>query len=66
MINSFPRLLRKTLNTVKDYKIVLVSTSTHVYWNLASVRGWTSLPQFPRTSNAISQQLSPASLPMRR
>jgi len=31
-------LLKKTLTTVKDYKVVLVSTTSHHYWNLASVR----------------------------
>ncbi|PSS25761.1 hypothetical protein M430DRAFT_33354 [Amorphotheca resinae ATCC 22711] len=31
-------LLKKTLPTLKDYKVVLVSPTTHMYWNLASPR----------------------------
>ncbi|KAH8590442.1 hypothetical protein B0O99DRAFT_521483 [Bisporella sp. PMI_857] len=32
-------LLKKTLSTVKDYKIVLVAPETELYMNMASVRG---------------------------
>lgn len=32
------RLLKKTLNTEIDYKLVLVGPNTHQYWNPASVR----------------------------
>jgi hypothetical protein len=33
------RLLKQTLNTLKDYHIILVSPTTHLYCNLAAVRG---------------------------
>lgn len=45
--------MKKTLNTVKDYKVVLVSPSTHIYWNLASIRGLLLLDTFDAISNAI-------------
>jgi len=39
------KLLKNTLKNKKgEYKIVLVSPTTHHYWNLASVRGGLPLP----------------------
>lgn len=33
------KLLKHTLPKVKDLKVVLVSASSHLYWNIAAVRG---------------------------
>ncbi|PVH68333.1 FAD/NAD(P)-binding domain-containing protein [Cadophora sp. DSE1049] len=52
-------VLKKTLNTIKDYKIVLVSTSTHIYWNLASVR---AIVPGQISDEKIFQEIQPGSM----
>jgi NADH dehydrogenase FAD-containing subunit len=38
-ISTAHKLLKNTLPKVKDLKVILVSASSHLYWNIAAVRG---------------------------
>ncbi|KAL5316849.1 hypothetical protein ACEPPN_015900, partial [Leptodophora sp. 'Broadleaf-Isolate-01'] len=48
------KLLKNTLRNKKgEYKIVLVSPTTHHYWNLASVRGWLALFHYKKIAKQL-------------
>ncbi|RFU35697.1 hypothetical protein B7463_g720, partial [Scytalidium lignicola] len=51
------KLLKNTYKDVKDFKVILVSNTTHAYWNLASVR---AIVPGQIADNQIFQPIEPA------